>query len=185
MGLPVAGSSHTRTWSHRCGIGICGDRRCIMEHGHMRRQEMHYVVKLLGQVGYFLVQVVHLKGKKKYIFLHFFFFNLNICYWGGLILGCIFSHTNAHELSHKYYRNTAGSPVFLWFSAVKCSVHNFSYWGSLRVACGGLSLLASLTGETQVKETEPLEEWTPRVIADSALILSRWLTEQELRDDFF
>lgn len=51
-----------------------------MEHGHMRRQEMHYVVKLLGQVGYFLVQVVHLKGKKKYIFLHFFFFNLNICY---------------------------------------------------------------------------------------------------------
>lgn len=32
-----------------------------MVHGYMRRQEMHYVVQLLGQVGDFLVQIVHLK----------------------------------------------------------------------------------------------------------------------------
>lgn len=36
-----------------------------MEHGHVGLQEMHYVVQILGQSSYFLIQVVHLRKKKK------------------------------------------------------------------------------------------------------------------------
>lgn len=61
----------------------------------MGRQEMHYVVKLLGQVGYFLVQVVHLKEKKNNIYI----FYISFFYLGILLLRCL--DPGVHFQQHK------------------------------------------------------------------------------------
>lgn len=62
VGLPVSCNTHSGTGAHWRGVGVRGDRRDTVKHGHGARQEVDDVVQPLSQVGHFLVQVVHLMG---------------------------------------------------------------------------------------------------------------------------
>lgn len=61
--LPVSCDARGGARGDRRGVGVRGDRRDTVKHGHRARQEVDDVVQPLGQVGHFLVQVVHLMGK--------------------------------------------------------------------------------------------------------------------------
>jgi len=67
---PVAGGGGAGPGAHLYAVGVRGGQGGVMQGGHVTLQETHHFLKLLGQVGHFLVEAGHLGVNSHFLIIY-------------------------------------------------------------------------------------------------------------------